>query len=170
MTAVLEMSSEMQSRLWSHLLPEGTWKEQAAFLYLDSEASNGGFRLRATDVELLGPNDFAFQKSDYLELTDEARRRLIKKAHQSGRSLAEAHSHPSPWPAEFSLADRVGLESTVPHMLWRLPNRPYVAIVVSPNSFDGLVWTSGGDRPLALSHIIAGELQLAATQRSIAQW
>lgn len=170
MTAVLQMPSEMQTQLWSHLLPEGTWTEQAAFLYLDSELSDGAIRLRAVDIELLGPSDFALQKSDYLELTDDTRRRLIKKAHQSGFSLAEAHSHPSPWPAEFSLADRVGLETTVPHMLWRLPNRPYTAMVVSPGSFDGLVWVPDNDRPLPLTHILAGELALTATQRSITQW
>lgn len=170
MSAVLEISAEMQSRLWSHLLPERTWKEQAAFLYMDSEVSNGGIRLRTVEIELLGPDDFAFQKSDYLELTDDARKRLIKKAHQLGLSLAETHSHPSPWPAEFSLADRVGLESTVPHMLWRLPNRPYIAIVVSPDSFDGLVWVPDKDRPLPLSQIVADELVLTGTGRSIAQW
>ncbi len=170
MTVVLEMSAEMQGQLWSHLLPDGVETEQAAFLYLDSEISNGAVRLRALDVELLRPNDFARQKSDYLELTDDARRRLIKKAHQLGVALAEVHSHPFPWPAEFSSADRRGLETTVPHMLWRLPNRPYTAIVVSPGSFDGLVWVQENERPLPLTQIVAGGLELNATQRSISQW
>lgn len=170
MTAVLQMPAEMQNRLWSHLLPPGVRTEQAAFLYIESKLSNGAVRLRAVDIELLHRDDFAFQESDYLELADDTRKRLIKKAHRSELSLAEAHSHPFPWPAEFSVADRLGLQTTVPHMFWRLPDRPYTAIVVSPGSFDGLVWLPRSDRPVPLTRIIAGELELTATQKSISQW
>ena len=78
---------------------------------------------------------------DYFELTDEARIGLIKRAHVLQASLAEFHSHLSPWPAAFSLSDRMGLKETVPHMRWRLKRRPYLAVVVAPSGFDALVWS-----------------------------
>ena len=35
----------------------------------------------------------------------------------------------------------LGLGDWVPHVRWRLPGRPYAALVFGDDSFDGLVWT-----------------------------
>ena len=83
--------------------------------------------------------------------------------------VAEFHSHPFNLPAEFSYADYCGLVETVPHMLWRLKRRPYVAVVIGPNDFDGIVWRS--DRSVGgLSTIIDGNVGFVATGRSLRRW
>ena len=48
----------------------------------------------------------------------------------------------------------MGLLETVPHMFWRLDNRPYVAIVVARSGFDALVWTRDAQKPVPLSGLI----------------
>ena len=60
------------------------------------------------DAAKLGPDEFESQLGDYLELADETRARLIKRAHDLQASLVEMHSHPAPFPAAFSPADRPG--------------------------------------------------------------
>ena len=136
---ILKLEKDLQGRLWSHLLREDTVREQAAFLFCMTEPADNGLTFVVVDQAFLGPDDFFAQHADYLELTDEARIRLIKRAHALGASLAELHSHPGPWPAAFSLSDRMGLKETVPHMRWRLKRRPYLAVVVAPSGFDALV-------------------------------
>ena len=138
---ILKLDKDLQGRLWSHLLPKDTVQEQAAFLFCMTELADKGLTFVAVDQAFLGADDFVAQHKDYLELTDETRIRLIKRAHVLGASLAELHSHPGPWPAAFSLSDRMGLTETVPHMRWRLQKRPYLAVVVAPSGFDALVWS-----------------------------
>src|SRR5438876_3473296 len=126
MKTTLTLPAGVFEDLTSHLLPRGSIQEQAAFLFVDPQVGHDAtFELR--DYEKLGPSDFDVQESDYLELRDETRARLIKRAHDLKASLVELHSHPGPWPAGFSMSDRRGLRETVPHMWWRLPKRPYLA-------------------------------------------
>ena len=117
---ILKLDKGLQGRLWSHLLPGDTIREQAAFLFCKTEPADDGLVFEAVDQAFLGPDDFTAQYMDYFELTDEARIGLIKRAHVLEASLAEFHSHLSPLPAAFSLSDRMGLKETVPHMRWRL--------------------------------------------------
>jgi hypothetical protein len=118
---------------------------------------------------LLEHRDFAAQYSDYLELADEARVRIIKHAHALKACLVEIHSHPWTWPAEFSPSDRAGLKETVPHMRWRLKERPYLAVVVAQTSYDALVWALAGDEPAPLVVEVDGE-RLLPTGRSLGGW
>ncbi len=156
---ILKLDIDLQGRLWSHLLREDTMREQAAFLFCMTERAEHGLVFEAVDQAFLGPDDFAAQYTDYLELTDDSRIGLIKRAHVLGASLAEFHSHPGPWPAAFSLSDRMGLKETVPHMRWRLQKRPYLAVVVAPSGFDALVWSRDARIPEPLAGIdISGEL------------
>lgn len=167
---ILRLSGADRSRLREHLLPEENANEQAAFLFCETEQINGGLVFDAVDIALLGPADFAAQYGDYIELSDEARIGLIKRAHSSGTSLAEFHSHPGPWPAAFSPSDRIGLKDTVPHMRWRLPQRPYLAIVVAPDGFDALVWPHEGDAPEPLAGIETGGAMMVPTNNSLEGW
>ena len=167
---ILRLSGTDRSRLWQHLLPEGTGNEQASFLFCETEQANSGLVFDAVDIALLGPEDFAAQYGDYIELTDEARIGLIKRANGSGTALAELHSHPGPWPAAFSRSDRIGLKETVPHMRWRLPQRPYLAIVVAPDGFDALVWRQEGDVPEPLAGIQTGGRIMVPTNNSLEGW
>ena len=167
---ILKLTGSDRTRLWAHLLPESTKNEQAAFLFCKTKQQNGGLVLEVADHMLLGPSDFAAQYADYIELTDEARIGLIKRAHSTGTSLAELHSHPGPWPAAFSLSDRMGLKETVPHMRWRLKQRPYLAIVVAPSGFDALVWSQDAKIPEPLAGIDVDGTLMAPTNNSLEGW
>lgn len=166
----LKLSNDLRGRLWSHLLPQNSRLEQAAFLFCRTESSSGELLFEVIDQALLGQSDFTAQYANYLELTDDARTRLIKRAHVLGGSLAEFHSHPGPWPAAFSESDRIGLKETVPHMRWRLNKRPYLAIVVAPSGFDALVWTHDHMSPEPLAAIDVEGVLMIPTNTSIDRW
>ena len=156
----LVMGNDLQKQLWSHLLPDNISHEQAAFLFCRAGQDGNGVVFEVLDAAYLEPRDFAAQHSDYIELTDEARIGLIKRAHQMEAALAEFHSHPGPWPAAFSPSDRMGLKATVPHMRWRLKRRPYLAVVVAPSGFDALVWTADALARISQSIPCIGALDL----------
>ena len=170
MTRTLILTPELHHALWSHLLPADSHREQAAFLFCKVAQHDDGLVFEAIDAEFLRADDFAAQYSDYIELTDGCRIRLIKRAHNLGAALAEFHSHPGPWPAAFSPSDRIGLGETVPHMRWRLPGRPYLAVVVAPDDFDALVWTPDSLLPTALDGIDVGEERFVPTNASLEGW
>ena len=65
---ILKLDKDLQGRLWSHLLREDTLHEQAAFLFCKTEPADNGLVFEAVDQALLGPDDFAAQHTDYLEL------------------------------------------------------------------------------------------------------
>lgn len=169
MKTVLRLKPGLFEDLSAHLLPRETTREQAAFLFAkSSRADHASFEVQ--ESQKLVPDDFDSQKGDYLELRDETRVRLIKRAHDLQASLIELHSHPGPWPAAFSPADRVGLSETVPHMWWRLHKCPYVAIVLAPSGFDALVWLDNPKVPQALDALMAGDRLLIPTNNSLRGW
>jgi proteasome lid subunit RPN8/RPN11 len=170
MKVFLKMESEALDALMADLLPPGSRQEQAAFLFARAARSGHAITLETVEMQRLGPNDFVVQEDDYLEMTDATRAALIKRAHDLDASLVELHSHPGPWPAGFSDADRVGLRETVPHMWWRLKKRPYLAIVVAPTGFDALVWLDNPKVPRPLDAILAGSRLLRPTNRSLGGW
>ncbi len=169
MNYILKLDGRLKDVLWRHLLPDGSHREQAAFLYTAQTTAGENVVFDVVDRELLERRDFAAQHSDYLELADEARVRIIKRAHALNACIVELHSHPRKWPAEFSLSDRAGLKETVPHMRWRLKARPYLAIVVALTSYDALVWALDGDEPEALVVEVDRE-RLLPTGRSLGSW
>lgn len=158
----IDLSKQQYEAIWNHLLPEGVKYESAAFVFAEFHENDRALTLNAQDYFLIEHEGFKVQDDDYMELSDESRISIIKKAHQTNTALVELHSHPfkSPWAAAFSLADMNGFEETVPHMWWRLPERPYAAIVVSPCGFDSLVWSKGPHSPENLTALrVDGELQ-----------
>ena len=171
MTAhILDLTPDLYRILWKHLLPVNSSHEQAAFLFCTSRTSNGCLIFDAIDKALIGPDDFAAQYNDYLELTDACRIALIKRAHAYGATLVELHSHPGSQSAAFSLSDLRGLQETVPHMRWRLQRRPYIAIVVAPTRFDALVWTQEPPAPRPLSGIRVETVLHKPTNASLKRW
>lgn len=169
MKTILRLEPGHFEELRSHLLPRDSTREQAAFLFArHSRGDQISFEVQ--ESQNLTSDDFDLQENDYLELKDETRARLIKRAHDLQCCLIELHSHPGPWPAAFSTADRVGLSETVPHMWWRLHKRPYVAIVLAPSGFDALVWVDNPKVPRALDALMAGDRLLKATNNSLGGW
>ena len=127
----------VDQRLERHLLQVG---ERLAFLaaQLDGEAMSA-VGLLPIGEDLLDAADLS-----HLALTDECRAMVIRWAHERSAALVEVHSHPSWWPASMSIIDIDGLAEWVPHVRWRLPGRPYAAIVVAGATLDALVWDGTG--------------------------
>lgn len=170
MSTILEMRYGLFAELNNHLLPPNGTDEEAAFLFAETKRASGNARFKVIETEKLKPDDFDSRFGDYLELKDETRARLIKRAHDMNASLIEMHSHPFPLPAAFSVSDRLGLKETVPHMWWRLKNRPYLAIVVAPEDFDALVWLDDPSSPQKLDCVLDGNRVLRPTNISLEAW
>lgn len=166
----LRLDDGLYGRIRTHLFREHDDNEQAMFLFARLLTSANGTVLETLDARFLSAKDFAVQSPYYLELADEARASIIKRAHDLAASAIEIHSHPSASVAEFSLSDLAGLRETVPHMWWRLQKRPYLAIVMGPNSFDALVWLDQPQTPIELTALTVGSLELMPTNRSLRRW
>lgn len=168
MKAYLKLEPALYRGLWSHLLPTRyVLEERAAFLFASTHRTDHQVVFRVLESYQAGIADLVDQSEGYLELADEARAKLIKRAHDLGASLVEIHSHPGPWPAAFSMADRVGLRETVPHMWWRLKGRPYLALVVAQSGFDALVWLDNPQIPRHLDGLLVGNRHLTPTNNSL---
>lgn len=170
MKAFLKMEAGALGELTAHLLPPDSVQEQAAFLFARAVRDDHQVMFEVAETQKLVSGDFISQQNDYLELTDTTRAGLIKRAHDLDTSLVELHSHPGPWPAGFSNADRLGLQETVPHMWWRLKNRPYLAIVVANSGFDALLWLDNPKIPRPLDGIVADNRVLKPTNFSLGGW
>jgi hypothetical protein len=130
--------------------------EQAAFLFVSRD---GGLDVEVREIELLGPEAFLVQEPYYLELTDAARSGAIKRAHQLGLALSEAHIHPDQVTACFSPSDLAGLAEFVPHVWWRRRGGPYVATLLGATGWDGLAWIDAPDAARRLEGLVVdGEL------------
>lgn len=118
-------------------------------------------------IELPARQQYTATTRHGAELTDDVRPHLIQHAHQHGYGLVEAHEHG--WPGtrtRFSGIDLDGLADLGPHMTWRLPGRPYIALVFGPDSFDALVFHPGR-RITNLDELHAAEQILRPTGLSL---
>ena len=167
---ILAISGCRHRDLWRHLLPQDTLQEQAAFLFCVQRMEGDDIIFETVDVALLVSDDFSMQDEDSLELTNDCRARLIKRAHELRASLVEIHSHPQANGAAFSRSDRIGLKETVAHMRWRLKGRPYVALVVTPSGYDALVWTHETVSPSRLGGLRAGPTLYEPENTSLREW
>jgi len=170
MKAFLKIDDINYRDTMAHLLPRDSIREQAAFFFARAEKSRDQIVLAVVETAKLGPGDFTVQEDDYIEMANETRAGLIKRAHVLDASLVELHSHVGPWPAGFSYADRMGLKETVPHMWWRLKKRPYLAIVIAKSGFDALLWLDGPKVPRALDGVMTGTQVLQPTNLSLGGW
>ena len=164
---VLHVPSSVYEEIQTHLLDKNPESESAGFMFVMPATQDGD-----TDVYEhvewcpVPPNGFIENSWFHLELTDEFRASVIKRAHDLGASIVEFHSHSGPQPARFSPFDRRGLREFVPHVRWRLKNRPYFAVVVTNTSFDGLAWMKGPEEPQHLDGIVVGDRVLEPTRLS----
>ncbi len=56
-----------------------------------------------------------------------------------------------------------GLQEFVPHARWQLGGRPYAALVVAEDSYDGLAWVDESGNPQAIEIIMIDDKVLDAT-------
>lgn len=162
--ATLVLNADQRDLLWRHLLPSPHELEEAAFLFVRQDPADPT-RLICEDVRLLGPEDLVVQLPYHIELAEHVRPQLIKRAHDTGQILLEAHSHLGNRPVRFSDSDLFGFDEWVPHIRWRLKGRPYAAIVVSEGSYDGFAWMDITPERLDVIEVV-GEGGMIATSLS----
>ena len=162
----LNLPAGVYRDLRRHLIPPGARQEEAAFLFAHAD----GAAFKFVDWLPVPPEGFAHQSEFYIELTDEMRAGTIKRAHDLESSLIELHSHPFQQEARFSPSDRQGLLEFVPHVLWRLPGRPYAAVVMTPTNFDALVWIDDVAQSAPLRLRLDDGRVIEPTQATAAAW
>ncbi|HLJ97729.1 MAG TPA: hypothetical protein VKU02_31500 [Gemmataceae bacterium] len=167
MTVFLDLRAGLKEELWAHLLQNDT--EQVAIVFAAVESKDNATVFSARDAYLATAADFEIHSEFHVELTDEARARIIKTAWDTGTSPVEFHSHPGDYRgAKFSPSDMYGFSDYVPHCRWRLRGRPYLAVVVTPAGMDALAWTDTGGKPVGLDAIRpAGGAAIRPTNQTI---
>lgn len=166
----INMPGAVLDRTRAHLLPRGGACEEAVFLFAHARAAGGDLKLEVVETQPIPPEGFSSRSRFYLELTDATRAAVIKRAHDLGAGLIEAHSHPGQRGACFSWSDLHGFDEFVPHVLWRLKGRPYAAIVMASDSFDALAWRAASTGPEPLDSIVTERGAVMPTGLTYANW
>ena len=158
----LTIPNQIASTLFAHLA--AGHEEQLAFML--ASPTVGGFAI--TDIRTVGWPGLDDQTAWHLALADDEKAAVIKWAHVAGGVLVEAHVHLGGHPAGFSAYDLDNLAEWVPHLRWRLRHRPYLALVFSGRTFDGLAWLTSLHEPEQVSSLtIEGSPALIATGRTL---
>lgn len=163
MPVVLSLPPDVYTALREHLISGGERSEAAAFVFARHVGQDGDHSFEHVAWYSVPEDGFAVQTGYHIELTDETRAVVIKRAHDLGACLVEFHSHLGPWPAQFSPSDQMGLEEFVPHVRWRLRGQPYLAVVMTRVEWDGLAWVDDSARPVRLDAVRVGEQVLQPT-------
>lgn len=167
---VLQLPSDDWRRIRQHLFGDGSCDEAAGFLFVRHRTEDAEQIFETIEWYPVPPDGYAVRNEFHFELTDEVRARVIKRAHDLGASIVEVHSHGGPWPAAFSPSDQWGFREFVPHVLWRLKGRPYLALVATRRDFDGLAWLTGPEDPQRLDGIVVdGQVLTPTGLSSLAQ-
>lgn len=132
-------SVSISADIYARLLAAMRWSgvEHVAFMFTEPEREAAP--LRVCEIYRVPREGFDFQSDLHVSLTDETRALVVKRASDLGGCLIEAHSHKH-GPARFSPSDLLGFREWVPHVRWRLRQRPYIALVSAGNQLDALVW------------------------------
>ncbi len=156
---LLRMPEDIYSKVQAHLLPYDSHSEEAGFLFVKHLPQDDDQVFEFLEWYPVPPEGFVGRSYVHLELTDEARAAVIKRAHDLDASIAEFHAHTGSWPASFSPSDFLGFQEFVPHVWWRLRGKPYLAVVVTRTGFDALAWLLDPHTPQYLDGIeVAGSI------------
>lgn len=146
--------------------------------YLDAPHERMAFMLALPDGDgdwtvigeryLDDERDYDYQGPFGMELADHVRPELIQWAHAEGAAIVEAHAHLLPPPTGFSPTDLRGLADAVPQLLWRLPGRPYTALVFGAADVDALTWHAA-DEPQLPHSVTLGRTPFAPTGIGVTQ-
>lgn len=153
MKCYLEISHKTYNLIINHLLPPNPIDEESAFIFAESKVENNTIEFKYLDSILIPNEGYTFKSGCFIQLNNDTKAKVIKRAYDLKASMIELHSHIIDRPAEFSISDFEGFKDFVPNVQWRLGGKPYAAIVVSQNSFDGLVWPVKNSDPVPLSFI-----------------
>jgi hypothetical protein len=150
---LLRIPGNLHRAVRAHLLPEGGTSEEAGFIFARRSTADDDEVFECIEWLAIPPEGFVTRTDFHIELTDEMRAAVIKRAHDRDASLVEFHAHTGPWPASFSPSDHLGFDEFVPHAWWRLKGKPYLAVVVTRTGFDSLVWLEDPRTPKHLDGI-----------------
>src|SRR5688500_10418738 len=91
---ILKTTAVVHHALNAHLLRRDSICEEAAFVF--ATAANGPDEtiFESLDHLLVPPSGFVVRSPCFLELKDEVRAQVIKRAHNIKASIIELHSHP----------------------------------------------------------------------------
>jgi len=136
--------------------------EQVAFLFCTPSDRE---TFVAREIYLVPPEGLVHESTYHSELTDDELTKVIKRAHQKGYTLCEAHSHPSSKDqTAFSPSDKSGFTEFVPHVWWRLKGKPYLAIVFGrDHHLDALAWIESPRKPEAIHVVKVGSKEIRPT-------
>ncbi len=160
---ILDLPTNIHNDIWNHLLPARFMNEEAAFIYVKQTVSKEASNFNFIEWHPVPPEGFQSRSAYHFELTDKTRGSVIKRAHDLNASLVELHSHAGHFSVQFSPTDFMGFQEFVPHILWRLKKRPYIAVVVSRAGIDGLAWLNDSDKPCRLTGVNIGTNTLKTT-------
>ena len=164
---LLHVPSNLYEEVLAHLLGNDVESESAGFMFVLPGSHTDDVQVyRHVEWHPVPPDGFVENSSYHLELTDEFRASIVKRAHDIGASIVEFHSHLGPHPARFSPFDRLGLREFVPHVRWRLRKRPYFAVVVTHTDFDCLAWMADTEQPQHIDGIVVGDTVFQPTRLS----
>lgn len=168
----VKISQAQFDTLMAHLLPQPVVAEEVAFLCAKPAVGRRRGALDVCELILVDPAQFRHRGLFHLQIGHEVLGHAIKRAHDLEASLIEVHSHPFPGmrAARFSQSDRAGLAEIVPHVRWRLPGRPYGALVVAPDGIDGLVWTDHFPGPEQVDAVAVDGRRRATSGLSLPSW
>lgn len=158
--ALLHIPKDVYCQVQAHLLCTDSYSEEAGFVFARHVSRHDDIVFEFVEWRPVPPEGFVDRSYGHLELTDETRASLIKRAHDLDACIVEFHAHTGPWPAAFSASDLLGFREFVPHVWWRLRGKPYVAVVVTRKDFDALAWLTDPQTPQHLDGIeVEGSLR-----------
>ena len=143
-----------------HLFPKRVKHENVSFIFASVSKADLSLDFNFIEWYPVMPDEYEFRSLGYVELKDEMRPKIIKKAFDLDAAIIEAHSHPYNVPARFSSSDLAGFEEFVPHVWWRLRGKPYAALVFSSSDFDGLAWVNNPRDPQPLTELVVNGRRL----------
>ncbi len=167
MKTVLNIPHSVHKDLKKHLLPKHQADEEAAFLFAEVKEKDGALQFNFQDWYVVRPDDYESRSPYHFELKQEIQAKIIKQAHELNACIIEFHSHIDQDYIRFSYTDWKGFAEFVPHVLWRLEGKPYVAVVVTNNDVDALVWVDSPQKPPELTVIKTEKQEIKPANNSL---
>jgi hypothetical protein len=135
--------------------------EHVGFLLAEWDARQR--RFSAFEWRPVSEDEYEVLTDFHVALSDEIRASVIKWAWDCGGCLIETHSHGPRGKARFSPSDLRGFTEWVPHVRWRLKQRPYVALVTTGEAIDGWAWISDDGEPEQVERVVVNGQEVQTT-------
>jgi len=160
---VVNLPRKTYRDILKHLFPKRVKHENVSFIFASASRADLSLDFNFIEWYPVMPDEYEFRSVWYVELKDEMRPKIVKKAFDLDAAIIEVHSHPYNAHARFSGSDLAGLQEFVPHVWWRLKGKPYAALVFSSSDFDGLAWVNTPRDPQPLTELVVDGRRLRPT-------